>query len=166
MRVGCRNDVCISVDGKKTILLSVFLPFDVFKLCEGSYAIEHTPKTQALELHSAYSAFERQRGDRSGVEEAIYTKKRFEYEEILAQNPRNYDTWFDLTRLEESYAEADRIREVYERAIAHTPPPDEKRFWRRYAETLPPSTPPLSKKFKCTYIHIHTQRQSLAMYPL
>jgi len=96
------------------------------------YALEHVPKSQAAELHSAYSAFERQRGDRTGVEEAIYTKKRFEYEELLAQNPRNYDAWFDLTRLEEAYAAPDRVREVYERAIAHVPPPDEKRFWRRY----------------------------------
>uniref|UniRef100_A0A7S2ZVE3 Pre-mRNA-splicing factor Syf1/CRNKL1-like C-terminal HAT-repeats domain-containing protein n=3 Tax=Rhodosorus marinus TaxID=101924 RepID=A0A7S2ZVE3_9RHOD len=96
------------------------------------YAIENIPKAEAQELYSAYSAFERQRGDRAGVEEAIYTKKRIEYEETLTENPRNYNAWFDLARMEEANSTPERIREVYERAIAHTPPPDEKRYWRRY----------------------------------
>ena len=32
----------------------------------------------------------------------------------------------------ESEAEADAVREVYERAIANVPPAEEKRLWRRY----------------------------------
>jgi crooked neck len=57
----------------------------------------------------------------------------------------NYDTWFDYARLEEDAFRAeredgdmvddtgpDRVREVYERAVAQVPPGNEKRHWRRY----------------------------------
>lgn len=47
-------------------------------------------------------------------------------------NPHNYDAWFDYLRLVESDAEADAVRDVYERAIANIPPIQEKRHWRRY----------------------------------
>ena len=35
-------------------------------------------------------------------------------------------------RLVESDAEAETVREVYERAIANVPPIQEKRHWKRY----------------------------------
>ena len=47
-------------------------------------------------------------------------------------NPHNYDAWFDYLRLVESDAEAETVREVYERAIANVPPVQEKRHWKRY----------------------------------
>ncbi|KAM4833006.1 crooked neck-like protein 1 isoform X2 [Urocitellus parryii] len=47
-------------------------------------------------------------------------------------NPHNYDAWFDYLRLVESDAEAETVREVYERAIANVPPIQEKRHWKRY----------------------------------
>uniref|UniRef100_A0A096NVQ0 Crooked neck pre-mRNA splicing factor 1 n=1 Tax=Papio anubis TaxID=9555 RepID=A0A096NVQ0_PAPAN len=47
-------------------------------------------------------------------------------------NPHNYDAWFDYLRLVESDAEAEAVREVYERAIANVPPIQEKRHWKRY----------------------------------
>lgn len=37
-------------------------------------------------------------------------------------NASNYDTWFDYVRLEETYGDVDKAREVYERAIAIVPP--------------------------------------------
>ena len=50
--------------------------------------------------------------------------------------------WFDYARLEEdayradlgdgANASPDRVREVYERAVAQVPPGAEKRYWRRY----------------------------------
>merc|ERR1712113_1220788 len=46
--------------------------------------------------------------------------------------PRNYDVWFDYARLEENCADVTKTREVYERAIASTPPVMQKRYWRRY----------------------------------
>ena len=60
----------------------------------------------------------------------------------MKTDPLSYDVWFDYTRLEEAAAAGategqddegslQRVREVYERAIANVPPADEKRFWRR-----------------------------------
>ena len=61
----------------------------------------------------------------------------------MRSDPQNYDAWFDFARLEEdAYRSArddgesgpaiERVRDVYERAVAQVPPGQEKRFWRRY----------------------------------
>jgi hypothetical protein len=52
------------------------------------------------------------------------------------------DTWFSYARLEEDAYRAaredgeqlnpDKVRDVYERAVAQVPPGAEKRLWRRY----------------------------------
>ncbi|KAF4071009.1 hypothetical protein AMELA_G00279890 [Ameiurus melas] len=67
-----------------------------------------------------------------GIEDVIVSKRRFQYEEEVKASPHNYDAWFDYLRLVESDADADTVREVYERAIANVPPITEKRHWRRY----------------------------------
>lgn len=85
-----------------------------------------------MTLHKAYTTFEKQFGDREGVEDVILNKRRVQYEEQLKENPRNYDAWFDFARLEETSGDADRVRDTYERAIAQIPPSQEKRHWRRY----------------------------------
>jgi crooked neck len=108
------------------------------------YALDHLPKAEASELYKDYIAFEKQNGDRTGIEEAVIAKRRLEYEDSVRDDPLNYDTWFDYTRLEESAAAQlvddpvaapaalGKVREVYERAIANVPPAEEKRYWRRY----------------------------------
>ncbi|KAK4724688.1 hypothetical protein R3W88_027467 [Solanum pinnatisectum] len=74
--------------------------------CIYKFALDHIPKGRAEDLYNKFVAFEKQYGDREGIEDAI-------------KNPRNYDTWFDYIRLEESIGNTERIREVYERAIAN-----------------------------------------------
>jgi len=97
------------------------------------YALDHIPKHLAQELYKTYTSFEKMHGDRAGIEDVIISKRRFQYEEEIKQNSHNYDVWFDYARLEESLENNDeRVREVYERAIANTPPATEKRFWYRY----------------------------------
>ncbi|KAF2927025.1 hypothetical protein DAI22_06g171700 [Oryza sativa Japonica Group] len=96
------------------------------------YALDRVPKGQAEELYRKFLAFEKQFGDREGIEDAIVGKRRFQYEDEVRKNPLNYDSWFDYIRLEESVGNKDRIREVYERAIANIPPSEEKRYWQRY----------------------------------
>ncbi len=97
------------------------------------FALDKVPKQQAAEIYKAYAAFEKQHGDREGIEVVIAGRRRFQYEEDLKANPRNYDAWFDYARLEEKYASSsDVVRDVYERAIANVPPASEKRYWRRY----------------------------------
>lgn len=96
------------------------------------YALDRLSRSKSLNLHKAYTTFEKQFGDRQGVEDVILSKRRVQYEEQLKENPKNYDTWFDYARLEESSGDGDRTRDVYERAIAQLPPTQEKRHWRRY----------------------------------
>ncbi|KAI9737635.1 MAG: NineTeen Complex (NTC) component [Claussenomyces sp. TS43310] len=96
------------------------------------YALDRLPRSKSVALHKAYTTFEKQFGDREGVEDVILSKRRVQYEEQVKENPKNYDIWFDYARLEETSGDVDRIRDVYERAIAQIPPSQEKRHWRRY----------------------------------
>jgi len=97
------------------------------------YALDKMPRSQSKRLHEAYVRFEKQFGDRDGVEDVILSKRRVQYENEVRENPKNYDAWIDWARLEEEAAvDADRVRDVYERAIAQIPPSQEKRHWRRY----------------------------------
>mmetsp|Transcript_29541 Transcript_29541/g.41560 ORF Transcript_29541/g.41560 Transcript_29541/m.41560 type:complete len:680 (+) Transcript_29541:82-2121(+) len=96
------------------------------------YALDHIPKKEAQELYKLWISFEKKNGDRQGIEDVIIGKRRFQYEEEIKLNPANYDSWFDYARLEETYGELEKIRDVYERAIANIPPATEKRLWRRY----------------------------------
>ncbi|NWJ06558.1 CRNL1 protein, partial [Crypturellus undulatus] len=96
------------------------------------YALDRIPKQAAQNLFKNYTIFEKKFGDRRGIEEIIVSKRRFQYEEEVKANPHNYDAWFDYLRLVESDADAETVREVYERAIANVPPIQEKRHWKRY----------------------------------
>ena len=105
------------------------------------YALSALPKSQAATVYKKYVQFEKQHGDRKGIEEVITSKKRFQYEESVKRDPYLYDAWFDYVRLEEEAlgdetdldeAACARVREVYERAIANVPPAPDKRLWRRY----------------------------------
>lgn len=96
------------------------------------YALEHLPKDRTNDLYKAYTIHEKKYGDRSGIEDVIVSKRKFQYEQEIAENPTNYDAWFDYLRLIESEGEAEIIRETYERAIANVPPSKDKSLWRRY----------------------------------
>uniref|UniRef100_T1IV56 Crooked neck-like protein 1 n=1 Tax=Strigamia maritima TaxID=126957 RepID=T1IV56_STRMM len=96
------------------------------------YALDHIPKEKAQELFKNYTIHEKKYGDRTGIEDVIVSKRKFQYEEEIKANPSNYDAWFDYLRLTESEGNIEAIREVYERAIANVPPMKEKRYWRRY----------------------------------
>jgi crooked neck len=84
------------------------------------------------EVYAAYTAFEKQHGDRAGIEAVVLGKRRLHYEEAVTACPDSYDAWFDYARLEEEAGDVARVREVYERAVAAVPPVAEKRAWRRY----------------------------------
>lgn len=96
------------------------------------YALDRLSRSKSVSLYKAYTRFEKQFGDREGVEGVILSKRRVQYEEQVKENAKNYDLWFDYARLEETAGDVDRVREVYERAIAQIPPSQEKRHWRRY----------------------------------
>ncbi|XP_023303961.2 protein crooked neck [Lucilia cuprina] len=96
------------------------------------YALDHLPKDRTQELYKAYTIHEKKYGDRAGIEDVIVSKRKFQYEQEVANNPQNYDAWFDYLRLIEGEGDADLIRETYERAISNVPPANEKNYWRRY----------------------------------
>ncbi|XP_031830470.1 pre-mRNA splicing factor crn [Nomia melanderi] len=96
------------------------------------YALDHIPKEKTQEIYKAYTIHEKKYGDRSGIEDVIVSKRKYQYEQEVKENPSNYDAWFDYLRLVESEGNVDVIRETYERAIANVPPTKEKQFWRRY----------------------------------
>ncbi|KAL2621055.1 hypothetical protein R1flu_001260 [Riccia fluitans] len=125
-------------DGQTEELFVAFAEFEEkFKeleraRCIYKYALDHIAKGQAEDLYRKFVSFEKQYGDREGIEDVIVGQRRFQYEEDVKKNPLNYDTWFDYARLEESVGDRERTREVYERAIANIPPAEEKRYWQRY----------------------------------
>lgn len=96
------------------------------------YALDHLPKDRTQELYKAYTIHEKKYGDRAGIEDVIVSKRKFQYEQEVANNPQNYDAWFDYLRLIEGEGDVDHIRETYERAISNVPPANEKNYWRRY----------------------------------
>lgn len=96
------------------------------------HALDRLPRSQSMALHKAYTTFEKQFGDREGVEDVVLSKRRRHYEDLVQQNAKNYDTWLDFARLEETGGDVDRVRDIYERAVAQIPPTQEKRHWRRY----------------------------------
>ncbi|UYV83592.1 NADK2 [Cordylochernes scorpioides] len=107
------------------------------------YALDNYPKTQTQEILKNFTIHEKKYGDRADIEDAVINKRKAKYEEELNKNPLEYDTWFDLLRPLESEVDpdsspdvlrqaVDNTREAYEQAIAHLPPNQEKRYWRRY----------------------------------
>lgn len=100
--------------------------------CIYKYALDNISKENAKELYKAYTIHEKKFGDRSGIEDVIVSKRKFQYEQEIAQNATNYDAWFDYIRLIEGEGDVEVIRETYERAIANVPPTKNKHFWRRY----------------------------------
>uniref|UniRef100_A0A0G4FV76 Suppressor of forked domain-containing protein n=1 Tax=Chromera velia CCMP2878 TaxID=1169474 RepID=A0A0G4FV76_9ALVE len=95
-------------------------------------ALERLPKSESEELYRRFVSFQKRFGEKEEIEDVVVDRRRFFYEDELKKDPRSYDTWFDYIRLEESAGNLERIREVYERAIANVPPINEKRFWKRY----------------------------------
>lgn len=96
------------------------------------YGLDRLPKSKSQSLYNQYTNFEKQYGDKAGIEDVVIGKRRVQYEQEIEESPKNYDIWFDYAKLEESAGDPTRVREVYERAIAQVPPAEEKRFWRRY----------------------------------
>lgn len=96
------------------------------------YALDHLPKEKCQEIYKNYTVHEKKFGSRAAIEDVIVSKRRFQYEEEVKNNPLNYDAWFDYLRLLEADGNVEQIRDTYERAIANIPPAQDKRFWRRY----------------------------------
>merc|ERR1712107_601823 len=87
---------------------------------------------QCSDLYKAYTIHEKKFGERAGIENVIISKRNFQYEEEVKENPMNFDAWFDFVRLTESEGNMETIRETYERAVSNVPPSQEKHYWMIY----------------------------------
>lgn len=132
---------CISTLGEEYIDQNVFISFAKFETRHKEldraraiyqYALERLPEGQKENLFNAFTQFEKQFGTKNELEDVVISKRRLKYEEELVSNPHNYDIWFDYIRLEESVGRPEKVRNIYERAIAQIPLIEEKRYWRRY----------------------------------
>jgi crooked neck len=68
------------------------------------------------------------------MEAIVLSKRRKALEDELSIDKYQYDLWFDYANLEEQANTIDinKVREIYERAIANQPLIQEKVHWRRY----------------------------------
>ena len=97
------------------------------------YALNKLPSDKAPELYENFAAFQKKHGGQQDIENLISHKRKLLYEEILAESPNDYDTWFDYIRLAEEEFTYDEVRDVYERAVANVPKDRaSKNCWRRY----------------------------------
>ncbi|KAF7992069.1 hypothetical protein HCN44_001394 [Aphidius gifuensis] len=98
------------------------------------YALDKLPRDKTQEIYKAYTIHEKKYGDRSGIDDVILSKRKNQYEQEVADNPSNYDAWFDYLKSLESEGNLDHnyVREVYEKAIANVPPTKQKEHWKRY----------------------------------
>ena len=81
------------------------------------------------ELYKSYINFEKKHGDKAAIEDVIFTKQRAEYKKKLAQDPLDYDSWFEYAKMEEEQGDHAAVRDVYERAISNLPPSQIKQHW-------------------------------------
>jgi len=98
------------------------------------FALENMSKDKAEALYKAYTIHQKKFGERDAIEDVIVSKRKYQYESKVAEDPSDYDSWFDYLRLLENEGDGnvDLVRETYERAIANRPLINEKSFWRRY----------------------------------
>ncbi|KAF0973800.1 hypothetical protein FDP41_007187 [Naegleria fowleri] len=99
------------------------------------YLLDRVPKDYAEGLYQKFISFQKQFGDANSIENVIYNKKRFEFENELKENPNNYDVWIQYLQMTMEHNGSDNLdetRDLFERAIANVPPLKEKRFWKRY----------------------------------
>lgn len=99
------------------------------------FAIDKFPKNQSTALYDSYSNFQKKHGELKDVEKLIAQKRKLYYEDKLAKDRFDYDTWFDYIRLAEDHLSSDEVRDIYERAIGNKPEGKDdydKDAWRRY----------------------------------
>ncbi|XKL64727.1 hypothetical protein PGB90_004813 [Kerria lacca] len=96
------------------------------------YALDRIPTDKCQQLYKAYTIYEKKFGDQNSIEIVINSKRKFQNEKEIKENPMNYDAWFDYIAIVESEGNVDIIRDIYERAIANIPPSKDKQHWKRY----------------------------------
>lgn len=82
-------------------------------------------------INDQLSQFEKQYGDKDGIESSILLKRKKRYEDELESDPTDFDTWWAYISLLENYP-LDIQREAFEKCISNIPSSTEKLDWKRY----------------------------------
>ncbi|PVU97981.1 hypothetical protein BB559_001817 [Furculomyces boomerangus] len=96
------------------------------------FGLQNLPQSKSLSLYNQYTLFEKQYGDQDDIEFVVASKRRQQYNKKLEDEPYDYNTWLDLTQLEENMGTIDSARDAYARAVEAVPQALDKRVWRRY----------------------------------
>ncbi|CDK28556.1 unnamed protein product [Kuraishia capsulata CBS 1993] len=85
-------------------------------------------------VYDGYSKFEKQYGDREGIEFVILQKRKQKYLKSLEEDKRDYDAWWALFNLLQGdhTVTTDEVRSFYKDALASSPDSHRKDDWRRY----------------------------------
>jgi crooked neck len=97
------------------------------------YGIENLPPSSANELKSLFLKFEKRYGGRQHIEDALVEARITQYEAAVGADPLDYDSWFELCRLRETFSDVNMARQTYDRVFAHPPPrKGEKKDWGKF----------------------------------
>lgn len=85
---------------------------------------------QRAQLLHAYTQFEKTHGFKDSIESSILLKRRLKYQQVLKEDPQDFDTLWSLLGVEE---DADLIRHTFQHIYSHKPADSVKSItWKRY----------------------------------
>ncbi|EFC50747.1 crooked neck protein [Naegleria gruberi] len=125
-------------------VIGLYIAFADFEVVNGEveransiykYLLDRVTKDYADVLYQKFVSFQKQFGDTHSIENVIYNKKRFDFENDIKENPNNYDVWIQYLTMAKEQNGNDNLeetRDLFERAISNVPPLKEKRYWKRY----------------------------------
>jgi crooked neck len=135
-------ETCIQLLDDSVLNEEVFIKYAQFELRRGDvekanrvYRIGLSKLSEpgkSKQLYAAYVQHMKQTGTRDEIEQILLDKRRAHYERLFVEDPTNLDVCFDYIRMEEEANEIERVREIYERALAKVPVSKNKKFFKRY----------------------------------
>lgn len=91
---------------------------------------DYLSKTQKAEVFQSFSEFEKKYGTSASTSETLLLKRKLQYEQNVDANPKDYESWWELAKLEQDPVKANSI---LENAVQTSPDAVSKLIvWRRY----------------------------------
>lgn len=87
-------------------------------------------KQQKTAVFQHFAEYERKYGTSFSVDSTVHLKRKLQYEQVVSENPHDYDSWWELSKMEDS---SDSLRNLLHTAV-NTPPTEKTKLtlWRRY----------------------------------
>lgn len=94
------------------------------------YGLNLYPHSKVLQ--EGLTQFEKQFGDKDGIEFAIMEKRKLKYEQELSEDWLDFDNWWDYLNLLRNFS-IEAQRDAFEKCCSLEPEFKEKRFWKTFA---------------------------------